>query len=112
MAEHTKLPWRVFLNKDGTRLVGVGDKDGQGILDAGFGVWAWDDPEGIANAELVVKCVNAYPDLVRMLAKLRSIVEDEIHEYGPSDKLDRELVEEITRLIAPVGSLPHPEAKP
>lgn len=71
MAEHTPTPWRVFKNKDGTRLVGIGGQDGQGTLDAGFGVWSWDSPEGIANAEMVVKAVNNHEALVNALAACR-----------------------------------------
>jgi hypothetical protein len=70
MPEHTKLPWRVFTNPSGTKLVGVGGQDGEGILDAGFGVWAWNDPEGIANANFVVKACNAFPDLVKALESI------------------------------------------
>jgi hypothetical protein len=44
MSEHTPTPWRVFVNTDGTRLVGIGGKNGIGILDAGYGVWVWNQP--------------------------------------------------------------------
>ena len=70
MAEHTPTPWRVFTNDDGTKLVGIGSREGQGILDCGFGVWAWNDAEGIANAELVVKAVNNHDALVAHLRRL------------------------------------------
>lgn len=69
-SKHSGLPWRVVVNKDGTRLVGVGDKDGMGVLDCGFGVWSWDHPEGIANAELVVRSVNSLPALVAALEEI------------------------------------------
>ena len=77
--EHTPLPWRVFKTPDGLRLVGVGADDGEGILDAGFGVWAWDDAAGIANAELVVRSVNAFPDLMKALEAIRQRI------YGPAN---------------------------
>jgi hypothetical protein len=70
MSEHSPLPWRVFTHPSGTKLVGVGGKDGQGILDAGFGVWAWDDPQGMANAALIVRAVNAHAQLVETLEKV------------------------------------------
>ena len=70
-AGHTETPWRVFTTPDGRKIVGVGDKDGQGILDRGFGVWAWNDAEGIANAELVVRAVNSHDDLVTALKEMR-----------------------------------------
>jgi hypothetical protein len=80
MAEHTPTPWRVFKTTDGRKLVGVGAQDGQGILDAGYGVWAWDDAEGIANAELVVKAVNNHEALV---AALRGL--DTLLDFGDDD---------------------------
>lgn len=59
----TKTPWRVFTTQDGRKLVGIGSQEGEGILDCGFGVWAWDDAEGIANANLVVAAVNSHAAL-------------------------------------------------
>jgi hypothetical protein len=78
MSEHSPLPWRVFTHPSGTKLVGVGGKDGQGILDAGFGVWAWEDPQGMANAALIVRAVNAHAQLVAAL--------EEIAGMGPNTK--------------------------
>lgn len=80
---HTATPWRVFKSKDGTKLVGIGGKDGMGILDAGFGVWAWDDPEGIANAELVVRAVNSHEKLVNALKSARTMLKAYGSEYDP-----------------------------
>lgn len=68
--KHTPTPWRVFTTKDGRKLVGVGDKDGQGILDCGFGVWSWMHADGIANAELIVRAVNSHDALVKALRGL------------------------------------------
>ena len=79
-AGHTETPWRVFTTPDGRKIVGVGDKDGQGILDRGFGVWAWNDAEGIANAELVVRAVNSHDDLVAAL-------KDAITEHNNDGKI-------------------------
>jgi len=59
-AKATNRPWRVFKTTDGRKYIGVGAESGDGILDAGFGVWSWNDAEGIANAELIVALVNAY----------------------------------------------------
>lgn len=74
MAEHTSLPWKVFTTTDGRKLVGIGAQSGEGILDCGFGVWAWDDAAGIANANLVVKAVNNHYALVSAL-KLQEAAE-------------------------------------
>jgi hypothetical protein len=76
MSEHSKTPWRVFTNPDGTKLVGIGEQDGEGILDCGFGVWSWNDPEGIANANLVVKAVNCHDALVKKLEEIHDITQD------------------------------------
>jgi hypothetical protein len=95
MSEHTPMPWRVYKNTDGTKLVGIGDADGIGILDAGFGVWAWNDPEGIANAEKVVRAVNAHDDLVRAVDELLEIEDARmaigvfISNAAAQDRIDR-----------------------
>ncbi len=73
MADHTATPWKVFTTPDGFKLVGIGSQEGEGILDCGFGVWAWDDAEGVANANLVVKAVNAHDALVNALEELISL---------------------------------------
>jgi hypothetical protein len=65
-AKHTPGPWRIFTTMDGTKLIGIGDSNGEGIIDAGFGVWREGDPEAIANARLIA----AAPDLVDALEEL------------------------------------------
>ena len=68
MGDHARVPpWKVFTTPDGLRLVGIGAEDGGGILDCGYGVWAGNDAEGIANAEMVVKAVNNHEALVKAL---------------------------------------------
>lgn len=79
---HTPTPWRVFKSRDGTKLVGIGGKDGVGILDAGFGVWAWDDPEGIANAEMVVRAVNSHDALVKALEAATDRLQTFLDTFG------------------------------
>jgi len=73
MTEHTPTPWKVFTTPDGRKLVGIGAENGEGILDCGFGVWAWDDPAGIANANLVVKAVNAWYDVEALRARIAEL---------------------------------------
>jgi hypothetical protein len=84
--KYTPTPWRVFINDDGTKLVGIGSGEGQGILDCGFGVWAWDDAEGIANANLVVKAVNSHDALVKAL----QAVIDAACDYLPPDGISKD----------------------
>lgn len=68
--EHTPTPWKVFTSPDGLKLVGIGSVEGEGICDAGFGVWRWNDAEGVQNADLIVRAVNSHAD---MLAALKSV---------------------------------------
>lgn len=76
MSEHTKTPWRVYTTKSGLKIVGIGAANGEGILDAGFGVWSWNDPEGIANANMVVKAVNNHEMLVQALKDITNASND------------------------------------
>ena len=63
MTEASKRPWRVFTNSSGTKVVGIGQDDCTGICDAGFGLWRWDDAEGIANANLIIRAVNNFDEM-------------------------------------------------
>jgi hypothetical protein len=85
----TPTPWRVFINTDGTRLVGIGAQDAEGILDAGFGVWAWDEPAGIANAELVVEAVNSHASLKARIEELEAALKSS-EGYLLNAKIDLE----------------------
>lgn len=66
--KHTPGPWRVFISTSGSQIIGIGELDGQGIADCGFGVWRGGSAEAFANARLIA----AAPDL---LAELRNMVE-------------------------------------
>jgi hypothetical protein len=101
MTDHTKLPWRVFTNPDGTKLVGIGGQDGQGILDAGFGVWAWNDPQGIANAAFVVKAVNSHKELTAKLDEAVKLLDGLLGLEKGSGQAALEFIE---RYHAAVGS--------
>jgi hypothetical protein len=74
----TATPWRVFTTPDGRKLVGIGSQEGEGILDCGFGVWAWDDAEGIANANLVVDAVNNYAALKARIEALTAALRESV----------------------------------
>lgn len=71
---HTPKPWKVFTTPDGLKVVGIGSEDGGGICDAGFGIWAWKEPEGLANAELIVRAVNCHDELLAALKTCREMV--------------------------------------
>lgn len=93
----TPLPWKVFTNPDGTKVVGVGGLDGEGILDAGFGVWAWKDPDGIANADFIVKACNSYPAMKAALETARNYVDAVV--MNTPDKKKRRNYAECLRII-------------
>ncbi|TXN40512.1 hypothetical protein [Methylobacterium sp. WL7] len=69
MAQHTPGPWRVFTTPDNTKIIGIGDRDGEGIADCGFGVWRGGSEEARANALLMA----AAPDL---LVALKWFIDD------------------------------------
>ena len=62
MSAHTPGPWRVFTTPDGRKLIGIGDVEGAGVTDCGFGLWGSGD-ELHANARLIA----AAPDLLDSL---------------------------------------------
>lgn len=65
--QQTPTPWKVFTTPDGLKLVGIGGEDGEGICDAGFGIWSWKHPDGIANANLIVRAVNSHATMLDAL---------------------------------------------
>jgi hypothetical protein len=97
MSGHSKTPWRVFTTPDGLKLVGIGNQEGEGILDCGFGVFSWNDPEGIANANMVVKAVNSHDALVKALQK--------IADLPPFDKAMRPIKDYRQIAIAALASI-------
>jgi len=92
---HTPTPWKVFRAKNGV-YIGVGDAEGQGIMDAGFGLWESGAIRD-ANAEFVVTAVNAYDKhraLIETLVKAleecaqRNVYDgDYFHDIGLSDRM-------------------------
>jgi hypothetical protein len=78
---HTPTPWKVFRVKNGVYL-GIGDAEGQGIMDAGFGLWESGAVRD-ANAEFAVTAVNAY-------AAHRALIETLVKT---ADQFDKALAE-------------------
>lgn len=64
----TPGPWRIFRSTDGRVIIGIGEINGSGITDAGFGTWR-DGAEQEANARLIA----AAPTLLKTL----KAIEDE-----------------------------------
>lgn len=61
-ARHTEGPWRIFRSTDGRVIIGIGELNGMGVTDAGFGTWR-DGPEQEANARLIA----SVPELLEAL---------------------------------------------
>ena len=62
----TPKPWKVYTAKAGHKVIGIGDANGEGITDSGFGVWRGGSAEAEANAHLI----SAAPDLYEALRDL------------------------------------------
>jgi len=71
----TPGPWRIFWAKDALgienshQIIGIGELNGAGITDCGFGVWRGGDGEAIANAHLIA----AAPEMYRYLEIINKI---------------------------------------
>lgn len=70
-AKHSPGPWSVYTSPDGSKLVGIGDSNAEGVADCGFGIWRGGDAEAIANARLIA----AAPDLLEALKEARTQLE-------------------------------------
>ena len=69
--KHTKTPWKVFYAKSNDDLIiGVGEETGEGIIASNGSFWGTDS-EAKANAEHVVKCVNAHDELLEALERAK-----------------------------------------
>jgi hypothetical protein len=60
--KHTVGPWRIFRSTDGQKIIGIGELNGAGVTDCGFGTWR-DGAEQEANARLIA----AAPELLEAL---------------------------------------------
>ena len=83
MAEHTPGPWRVFTTKDGTKVIGIGELNGAGVADCGFGVWRGGSKEALANARLIAAAPETAAERDRLrevnaelLAALKALLEE------------------------------------
>jgi hypothetical protein len=70
--KHTPGPWKVFMTTDGRKFLGIGEVNGNGITDSGFGIWNWDEPEALANVHLMA----AAPDMLAALKQTLAVVEN------------------------------------
>ncbi len=61
MAAGTQGPWRCYMTTNGGKLIGIGDAEGGGVADCGFGLWR-DGKERAANARRIanVPLMEAY----------------------------------------------------
>ena len=56
----TPGPWKVFTNTGGDKIIGIGELNGGGVADCGFGVWRGGDAEALANALLIASAPDLY----------------------------------------------------
>lgn len=98
MDARTTTPWKVFKASNGY-IVGIGDKDGGGIVDAGFGLWR-DGPEREANAAFIVKAVNAHDELVDALQEAREYFDGRADITDRTDDLGRPFPNEEMVMLA------------
>lgn len=68
--------WCLFMTTDGRKLIGIGDKDGGGVTDAGFGTWR-DGQEQLANARLIA----AAPELLAALQGVLRVADRKTAEF-------------------------------
>lgn len=59
----TPGPWKVFTNTGGDKIIGIGELNGGGVADCGFGVWRGGDAEALANALLIASAPDLYETL-------------------------------------------------
>lgn len=78
-SKHTPGPWRVFMTPDGNRVAGIGEAGGEGVADAGFGLWR-DGPEAEANARLIAAAPETHEEaawIVERFFRLGAITLDD-----------------------------------
>lgn len=92
-----KGPYRVFLANNGFHVIGIGDRNGKGITDCGFGVWGGGDAESLATANLLA----AAPALFEALEQAR-------REWGAFTSLSGETLVQMDAALslAQRGSTP------
>jgi hypothetical protein len=81
MTEHTPTPWKAFhteIRDTSGHEMSVGRMSilaGAGIRNGKVESYRISDEEAYANAAHIVKCVNAFPDLVKALEDARAALE-------------------------------------
>jgi hypothetical protein len=69
----TPGPWKVFTNTGGDKIIGIGELNGGGVADCGFGVWRGGDAEALANALLIASAPDLYEALQQAADALSTI---------------------------------------
>ena len=87
--KYTPGPWKVFKARDGHNIIGIGDINGEGITDCGFGVWRGDSIEALANATLIA----AAPDLLEALKNLAEQIQQVSDGDRPYTGFDTEFID-------------------
>lgn len=70
----TPGPWKVFTDPTGTKIIGIGELNGAGVTDCGFGIWRGGDAECLANARLIAAAPDMHAEIGRLRGALATIV--------------------------------------
>ena len=107
MSEHTPGPWKVFTTKDGTKVIGIGELNGAGIADCGFGIWRGNSKEALANARLIAAAPETAAERDRLrevnaelLAELKDAVDLADNLYGHLTSEELNLIDAWPAIIA------------
>lgn len=82
MSKHTPTPWRV----DGRQIIGTNDRGFEDVLAE---MLKWSEPYTStqqANAEHIVKCVNAHDELIGELQNFRCAFKSCVEAVGKMDE--------------------------
>lgn len=72
----TPGPWKIFWAKDAFGkekshlIIGIGELNGEGVADCGFGVWRGGSDEAIANARLIAAAPELFEALSAVVADI------------------------------------------
>lgn len=107
---HTPTPWKVYRTPSGA-IRGIGEANGDGILDHHGGFWRM-GAEAEANAAFIVRAVNAHDDLIETLHEVAEFLDNqsdvEDGDYGvPRPNRAMQLLIEVRNAISKAEGISH-----
>jgi hypothetical protein len=113
MTEHTPTPWYAedWTDDNGSEFVTIAAHEPEVLAPGQSSIWpdgvrkiciaeTVDSPNPIADAAFIIKCVNAYPDLVKVLERVQFAAK------APEENAEwmlRELARQAGEVLAVVG---------